>query len=137
MKAGFTNGYIGEMEHDKVGDVIAHKSYSGFCGDGVASIKERPGDLVVFLAVGEGEEGGVAALDLAGAAGEGVVEDGGGGDGTGGELAGFLELAEFFPTLDLCPLPFASKSNFLSVVQGAVARFRASVPDILSDSRSN
>ena len=85
----------------------------------------------------DGEDGvfgdvGAGLGDLAG-----VVEDGGGGDGTGGELAGFLELAEFFPTLDLCPLPFASKSNFLSVVQGAVARFRASVPDVLSDSKSN
>ena len=62
--------------------------------------KERPRDLVVFLAVGEGEGGGVAALDLAGAAGEGVVGDGGGGDGAVGEVTGFLELSEFFPTLD-------------------------------------
>jgi len=37
-------------------------------------------------------------LDLAGTAGEGVVGDGGGGDGAFGEVAGFLELAEFFPT---------------------------------------
>jgi hypothetical protein len=35
-----------------------------------------------------------------GPSGQGVVEDGGGGDGAFGEVAGFLELAEFFPTLD-------------------------------------
>ena len=52
--------------------------------------KKAPGNLVVFLAVGEGEGGFVAALDLAGAAGEGVVGDGGGGHGAFGELAGVI-----------------------------------------------
>ena len=58
--------------------------------------KKALGFFVVFLAVGEGEGGHVAAFHLVGAAGEGVVGDG----GAFGEVAGFLELAKFFPALE-------------------------------------
>jgi hypothetical protein len=59
-----------------------------------------PSDPVIVLPAGQRERCLIPALHSSRAAGEGVVEDGGGGDGAVGEVAGFLELAEFFPTLD-------------------------------------
>ncbi len=64
------------------------KIMHGFFNASSPPFKELPRDLVVFLAGGEGEGGGVAAPHLAGAAGEGVV--GGGGDGAVGQGEGDL-----------------------------------------------
>ena len=57
-------------------DRIVENTISHFCEFlhflDLLPFKGRSSDLVVFLAVGEGEGGGVAALDGAGAAGKGA-----------------------------------------------------------------
>ena len=97
MKQQFGGGSHGNEIHDNPGQFIVHDSDYGSCGRRLTRLKERPGDLIVFLAVGEGEGGGVAALGGAGAAGEGVVCVSGGGDGAVGEREG--DLRDFFAAL--------------------------------------